>query len=180
MLANGLSSSMLPEFSTRLRMKESLAKIKAKSERLMHLLFPASMVMMLFTRWLFPRVFTPEYIRSADIFLIYLLLIIPRLVFPQTIVIGRKKTRITLIAAILELAINVPLSLYLIRDYGTVGVALATLFVYIVEKIFLAGYVWVKMKIKPTEYIPVKIYAIYSILIVILFVLIDHRIIDIH
>jgi O-antigen/teichoic acid export membrane protein len=180
MLANGLSSAMLPEFSTRLRMKESLAKIKAKSAKLMHLLFPSSMVMMLFTRWLFPRVFTPEYIRSADIFLIYLLLIIPRLIFPQTIVIGRKKTRITLIAAIIELAINVPLSLYLIRDYGTVGVALATLFVYIVEKIFLAGYVWVKMKIKPSEYIPVKIYAIYSILIVILFVLIDHRVIDIH
>jgi O-antigen/teichoic acid export membrane protein len=180
MLANGLSNAMLPEFSTRLRMKESLAKIRAKSERLMHLLFPSSMVMMLFTRWLFPRVFTPEYIRSADIFLIYLLLIIPRLVFPQTIVIGRKKTRITLIAAIIELAINVPLSLFLIRDYGTVGVALATLFVYMIEKIFLAGYVWVKMKIKPNEYIPVKIYAVYSVLIVILFVLIDHRIIDIH
>jgi O-antigen/teichoic acid export membrane protein len=160
-------------------MKEALAKIKAKSEKLMHLLFPASMVMMLFTRWLFPRVFTPEYIRSADIFLIYLLLIIPRLVFPQTIVIGRKKTRITLIAAIIELAVNIPLSLYLIQDYGTVGVALATLIVYIIEKMFLAGYVWFKMKIKPTEYIPVKIYAVYSIMIIVLFVLIDHRIIDI-
>jgi O-antigen/teichoic acid export membrane protein len=179
MLANGLSNGMLPEFSTRLRMKESLARIKAKSKKLMHLLFPASMVMMLFTRWLFPRVFTPEFIRSADIFLIYLLLIIPRLVFPQTIIIGRKKTHITLIAAILELSINVPLSLYLIQDYGTVGVALATLFVYIVEKIFLTSYVWIKMKIKPTEYIPVKIWAVYSILIIILFVLIDRRLIDI-
>jgi hypothetical protein len=36
------------------------------------------------------------------------------------------------------------------------------------------------MKIKPTEYIPVKVYALYSILISILFILIDHRIIDIH
>ena len=180
MLANGLSNALLPEFSTRSRMKESLAKIKARSEKLMHLLFPSTMVMMLFTRWLFPRMFSPEYIRSADIFLIYLLLIIPRLVFPQTIVIGRKKTRVTLIAAILELSINIPLSLYLIRDYGTVGVALATLIVYIIEKMFLTGYVWFKMKIKPTEYIPVKIYAFYSSLIIILFILIDHRIIDIH
>ena len=180
MLANGLSNAMLPEFSTRVRMKESLARIKAKSEKLMHLLFPSSMVMMIFARWLFPRVFNPEYIRSADIFLIYLLLIIPRLVFPQTIVIGRKRTRITLIAAILELSINIPLSLYLIRDYGTVGVALATLIVYIIEKLFLMGYVWIKMKIKPSEYIPVKIYTIYSALIILLFVLIDHRVIDIH
>jgi O-antigen/teichoic acid export membrane protein len=180
MLANGLSNAMLPEFSTRSRMKESLAKIKIKSERLMHFLFPSSMVMMLFTRWLFPRVFNPEYVRSADIFLVYLLLIIPRLVFPQTIVIGRKRTRIALIAAILELSLNIPLSLYLIRDYGTVGVALATLIVYIIEKMFLMGYVWFKMKIRPSEYIPLKIYAIYSTLIIVLFVLIDHRVIDIH
>ncbi|HVN57864.1 MAG TPA: polysaccharide biosynthesis C-terminal domain-containing protein [Bacteroidales bacterium] len=180
LLANGLSNAMLPEFSTRLRMRESLAKIRAKSERLMHMLFPASMVMMLFTRWIFPRIFTPEYVRSADIFLIYLLLIIPRLVFPQTIVIGRKRTRVTLFAAILELSLNIPLSLYLIRDYGTVGVALATLIVYIIEKIFLIAYVWVKMKIRPSEYIPLKIYSVYSAMIIVLFVLIDHRIIDIH
>jgi O-antigen/teichoic acid export membrane protein len=180
MLANGLSNAMLPEFSTRLRMKESLAKIKVKSKRLMHLLFPTSMVMMLFARWLFPRMFTPEFVRSADIFLIYILLVIPRLVFPQTIVVGRKKTHITLIAAIIELSLNIPLSLLLIKDYGTVGVALATFTVYTIEKIFLAGYVWVKMKIKPTEYIPVKVYALYSILISILFILIDHRIINIH
>ena len=179
MLANGLSNAMLPEFSTRSRMKESLAKIKLKSRRLMHFLFPASMLMMLFTRWLFPRVFTPEFVRSADIFLIYILLIIPRLVFPQTIIIGRKKTRVTLVAAILELSINIPLSLYLIRDYGTVGVALATFIVYTFEKVFLAGYLWVKMKIKPSDYIPLKVYTVYTILLSILFILIDHRIIDI-
>jgi len=180
MLANGLSNAMLPEFSTRSRMKESLARIKAKSGKLMHFLFPATMVMMLFTRWIFPRMFTPEYVRSADIFLIYLLLIIPRLIFPQTIVIGRKRTRVTLFAAVLELSLNIPLSLMLIRDYGTVGVVLATLIVYIIAKLFLLIYVWVRMKIRPTEYIPVRIYAIYSTLLILLFVLIDHRIIDIH
>jgi len=180
MLANGLSNAMLPEFSTRSRMKEALVKIKLKSEKLMHLLFPSTMVVMLFTRWLFPRVFTPEFIRSADIFLIYLLLIIPRLVFPQTIVIGRKKTHITLIAAVIELALNIPLSLLLIGPYGTVGVALATFIVYCIEKVFLTWYVWSKMRIRPSEYIPLKVYLTYSALITLLFVLIDHRIIDIH
>ncbi|MBA4321374.1 MAG: hypothetical protein C0408_01010 [Odoribacter sp.] len=179
MLANGLSNAMLPEFSTRVQMKESLAKIKAKSRRLMHLLFPSAMVMLLFARWIYPRMFTPEFNRSADIFMIYLLLIIPRLVFPQTIVIGRKKTHITLIAAIIELSINIPLSIYLAPIYGTVGVALATFIVYTIEKIFLAGYVWVKMKIKPSEYIPLKVYAVYSVLISILFILIDRKVIDI-
>jgi Na+-driven multidrug efflux pump len=101
-------------------------------------------------------------------------------VFPQTIIVGRKKTHITLIAAILELSINIPLSLIMIKlGYNIVGVALSTLVVYTISKIFLIGYVWVKMKIIPIDYIPLKVYLIYSVLISILFVLIDHRIIDI-
>jgi len=181
MLANGLSNAMLPEFSTRERMKESLAKIRVKSKRLMNILFPTVMVLMVFTRWIYPRMFNPEFQKSADIFLIYSLLIIPRLIFPQTIIVGRKKTHITLIAAILELIINIPLSLLMIRwGYNIVGVALSTFIVYTIGKVFLAGYVWFKMNIKPGEYIPLKLYGIYSFLIAIIFILIDHRIIDIH
>jgi O-antigen/teichoic acid export membrane protein len=180
LLANGLSNAMLPEFSTRTRMKESLAKIKAKSKKLMHLCFPATMFIMLFARWIYPRIFTPEFQKSADVFLIYSLLVIPRLVFPQTIIVGRKKTRITLIAAVIELGLNIPLSLLMIKwGYNIVGVALATFLVYTISKVYLTGYLWVKMKIKPTEYIPVRVFAIYSVLLLLLFILIDHRIIDI-
>ncbi len=180
LLANGLSNAMLPEFSTRTRMKESLAKIKAKSKKLMHLCFPATMFIMLFARWIYPRIFTPEFQKSADVFLIYSLLVIPRLVFPQTIIVGRKKTRITLLAAVIELGLNIPLSLLMIKwGYNIVGVALATFLVYTISKVYLTGYLWVKMKIKPTEYIPVRVFAIYSVLLVLLFILIDHRIIDI-
>jgi len=180
MLANGLSNAMLPEFSTRERMKESLAKIKLKSKRLMHILFPMAIVMMLTTRWLYPRMFNPGFQKSADIFLIYSLLIIPRLIFPQTIIVGRKKTHISLISAALEIAFNIPLSLLMIKwGYGLVGVALSTLIVYVIGKAFLVGYLWIKMKIKPTDYIPVKIYLFYSFLVSVFFILIDHRIIDI-
>ncbi|MGB8489422.1 MAG: oligosaccharide flippase family protein [Bacteroidales bacterium] len=181
MLANGLSNAMLPEFSTRTRMKESLAKIKVKSRRLMHICFPATMVVMLFARWIYPRMFTPEYEKSADVFLIYSLLVIPRLLFPQTIIVGRKKTHITLISSLLELAVNIPLSLLMIKwGYNIIGVALATFVVYLLGKIFLSGYLWIKMKIRPGEYIPLKIFLVYSSLLALLFILIDHRIIDIH
>jgi len=181
MLANGLSNAMLPEFSTRSRMKESLAKIKVKSKKLMHICFPVTMVIMLFARWIYPRMFTPEFGKSADVFLIYTLLVIPRLVFPQTVIVGRKKTHISLISALLELAFNIPLSLLMIKwGYNIVGVALATFIVYTIGKIFLAGYLWIRMNIKPNEYIPLRIYLIYSFLLVALFVLIDHGIINIH
>ena len=180
MLANGLSNAMLSEFSTREKMRESLAKIKVKSKRLMHLLFPLTIVIMLSTRWLYPRMFNPDFQKSADIFLVYSLLIIPRLVFPQTIIVGRKKTHISLIAAILELIINIFLSFFMIsKGYNLVGVALATFIAYLFGKAFLVGYCWNKMNIKPSEYIPVKLYLIYSALVTLVFVLIDHRIIDI-
>jgi O-antigen/teichoic acid export membrane protein len=181
MLANGLSNAMLPEFSTRERMRESLAKIRVKSMRLMHILFPSAMFIMLFSRWIYPRMFNPEFQKSADIFLIYSLLIIPRLIFPQTVIVGRKKTHISLMAALLELALNIPLSLLMIKwGYGLVGVALSTFIVYLFGKVLLIGYLWLKMNIKPSEYIPVRVYAIYCALLALLFVLIDHRVIDIH
>lgn len=180
MLASGLNAAMLPEFSTRNRMKEALARIKSKSRNLMHICFPATMFIMVFARWLYPRMFTPEFQKSADVFLIYSLLVIPRLIFPQTIIVGRKKTRVMMIASLMELALNIPLSLWMIKlGYNIVGVALATFIVYLLSKIFLVIYLWVKMKIKPTEYIPVSLYLAYSSLLTLLFVLIDHRVIDI-
>ena len=180
MLANGLSNALLPEFSTRERMKESLEKIKVKSRQLMHILFPSAMVVMLFARWIYPVMFTGDYQKSADVFLVYSLMIIPRLVFPQTVIIGRKKTHIIMIAGALELALNIPLSLLMLKwDYGIVGVAVSTFIVTLLSKIYLGTYLWVKMNIRPSDYIPLRIYTIYFILISIIFVLIDHRIIDI-
>jgi O-antigen/teichoic acid export membrane protein len=181
MLANGLSAAMLSEFSTRDKMKESLEIIRVKSKKLMHLLFPTTMLMMLIARWIYPLMFRQDFSQSSGIFLVYALLIIPRLVFPQTIVVGRKKTHITLIAAIIEIVINVSLSLLMIKwGYKLVGVAVSTFVAYVISNLFLVLYVWFKMKIKPAEYIPLKVLAIYSFLIGILFILIDHRTIDIH
>ena len=180
MLANGLNNAMLPEFSTRTQMKDSLAKIREKSRNLMHICFPSTMLIMLMARWIYPRMFTPEFQKSADIFLLYSLLVIPRLVFPHTIIVGRKKTHVTMIAAILEIGLNIPFSLLMIKwGYNIVGVALATFVVYLISRLYLIIYVWVKMKIRPSEYIPIRIFMLYSFLLGLLFVLIDHRIIDI-
>lgn len=180
MLANGLSNALLPEFSTRERMKESLTKIRVKSKQLMHILFPSAIIIMLFARWFYPVMFTGDYQKSADVFLVYSLMIIPRLVFPQTIIIGRKKTHIMMAAGVIEIALNIPISILMLQwGYGITGVAVSTFAVTLLSKVFLSGYVWSKMNIKPSEYIPVKTYLIYFALIALTFVLIDHRIIDI-
>ncbi len=180
LLANGLSNAMLPEFSTRDKVEKALRTIKTKSKRLMHLLFPLSILLLFFSKVIYINLFSEDFSRSADVFMVYLLLIISRLIFPQTILIGLKKTRIVLAASLVEIILNVSLSIFLIRYYGIVGVAVATSIVFLVEKLVLVGYNYFKLKIKPQDYIPLGIYLFYSLLIIVVFILLDHRIIRLH
>jgi O-antigen/teichoic acid export membrane protein len=180
LLANGLSNSMLSEFSTQKKLENSLAVLKRKSRRLMHILFPTTILLLFFAKPIYIYMFNPNFTRSADVFVVYLLLILSRIIFPQTILIGLKKTRIILGAAVIEIFLNVGLSLFLIQYYNIVGVALATVIVFVIEKIVLVAYNYFQLKIKPKEYIPLGIYFFYSTILITLFVLLDRGIIQIH
>ena len=180
LMANGLSNAMLPEFSTLSKMEDALHAIREKSKRLMHLLFPLSIVLLFFSKVIYIALFGEEFSRSADVFMVYLLLIISRLLFPQTILIGLKKTRIVLIASVVEIILNVSLSLFLIQYYGIVGVAVATSIIFLVEKMVLVAYNYFSLRISPHQYIPVAVYLFYSSLLIIVFLLLDHRIIRLH
>ena len=68
-------------------------------------------------------------------------------------------------------------SLVLIRKNGIVGVAVATVVVYWIEKVILMFYNYFKYKIKPQDYTPIKTYLLYSIVLIAIFILIDQRII---
>jgi len=179
-MAYGLSSAMLVGFSTQEKVQKSVIELKQKSKKLMHLLFPITIVVLLFANIIYPAIFSIEFKRSADIFMVYLLLITSRLLFPHTILIGLKQTKIVLTASVIAIILNIALSLILIPYYGTVGVALATVGVYFVEKIVLMWFTYIHYGIKPIEYTPIFTYLIYSTILEIIFVLIDHRIINIY
>lgn len=177
MMAAGLSSAMLVEFNRRDKIKETLAQLKKKSLRIMHSMYPLSIVLLLFAKPLYKFIFTPEFTRSADVFVVYLLAILSRILFPHTIVIGLKKGRILFWTSIFELLGNIFLSLYLVEDYGVVGVALATIIIYFVSKVGLIAYNYFKLGISPKQYIPVKWYLFYSFILGAVFVLLDRGII---
>jgi len=179
-LAVGLSNVMISEIGKPGNMRASLDKIRHHSRRLMHFLYPITMLTMFLARWFYPAIFNKEFIRSADVFMVYLMIIIPRLVFPHTILIGLKKTRVILVTSLIEITINIGLSIFLVKHYGTVGVALATSIVYLLETISLVVYNFVRLKIRPKLYIPLKTFSIYSILLTLEFVLVDHRLLDVY
>jgi O-antigen/teichoic acid export membrane protein len=179
-MANGLSTAMLTEFSTAEKMRRAMYELKRKSAKLMHYLFPLSIVVMVFSKWIYNHLFTQEFNRSADIFMVYLLMIISRLVFPQTILIGMKRTKIFFWTSLVVIVSNIFLSLYLANDYnngalGLVGIALGTVIVHVFEKIFLIIYNYYMFGITPRQYIPVGWFLFYSTLITLVFALIDHR-----
>jgi O-antigen/teichoic acid export membrane protein len=178
MLTSGLQNALLPRFAVKKDIPQVLAEIRRKSLRLMHWLFPLSILIMIFSKWLYGQVlFNENFYRSADVFMVYQLMIISRIIFPQTILIGMKKTKALMRASVIEFALNIPTSLFFVQYYGVVGIALGSCLIHILEKFILIGYVYRRLKIAPQQYIPVAWYVFYSLLIGLVFILIDHRII---
>ncbi len=170
LLANAFSTAMIPEFSQRGKMKEALRSLRKKSENMMHYLFPVTFIFLLTSSWLYPRVFNENFAESAKIFNIYLLLISSRLVFPQPILIGLKKTNIVMVASLAEFLINAALSILFVRFWGMEGVAFATVIAYLLQKIIWVWYNKITLKIKPSQYIPVIPLAIYSVILTVIFI----------
>jgi O-antigen/teichoic acid export membrane protein len=170
LLSNALSNAMLSNFAHKENLKENLTKLKSSVTRLMYFLFPFTAVLLLISHTVFPIIFNARFEESATIFNIYLLLIISRLLLPQTILNGLRNTHPIMQAAFLELIINVVLSLIFVHFFGIAGIAAATFIAYIFEKIYLIAVVKSKLKIALTAYVPINKYAIYSVGVIVIFI----------
>jgi hypothetical protein len=169
LLANAFSIAMIPKFSSSDNFKEALYNLRKKSENMMHFLFPATAVMLLTANWLYPVIFNKNFAESAHVFNIYLLMISSRLVFPHTILIGLKKTRIVMYASIAEFFINGCLSLLFVGFWGIEGVAFAALIAYSAQKVIWISYNRFVLKIHTRHYIPLPVLAAYSLVLVVIF-----------
>ncbi len=169
LLANAFSNAMLIDFKTKNNLQEILKQIKHKSKKLMNILFPVTILLLITSKWFYPLIFNINFTDSYKVFNVYLLLIISRLVFPQTILIGLKKTKIIFTVSMIELIINITLSLILVNYFGITGVAIATFIAFLVEKIILIFLNYFKLKILPKQYIYIPLLIIYSIITLFLY-----------
>lgn len=171
-LANAFSNAMIPEFSSHTQ-PEVLSKLKRNTTRLSHFLFPLSILLLLTSNWLFPLIFTASFTLSAKVFNVYLLLVITRLLFPQTILIGLKRNKDFLWISAVEIVINVVFSLLFLQWFGIVGVAYATVVAYFAEKIILIVLVKKWFNIAINQYLSVQLYIFYSTFTIISYVIVD-------
>ncbi len=169
LMSNALSNAMISDFSQKEKINTALANLRIRSAKLMHMLFPVTIFFLIFSYWLYPRIFNPNFAESAVIFNIYLLLIISRLVFPHTIILGLKKTNIIMYASFAEFIVNVSLSIIFIKNWGIAGVAFATVIAFAVQKIIWLIYNLRVLGIFPKEYIPIKVLTLYSLITLVVF-----------
>lgn len=143
--------------------KDAVSGLRAGAGRLMLWLFPASFLLLIFSQPLFELVFNGEFTDAHIVFDVYLLLVIPRLIFPQSVLKGKMETKMLAWSAGAELILNVGLSLFFMQFWGLAGIAMATFISYFVEKLILVIYLQAREKISFSAYTPILIWSFFSL-----------------
>jgi O-antigen/teichoic acid export membrane protein len=172
LMANALSNVYSGEIAqARLNNKilQGLEKMKISSERLMHALFPITILLILGSRFLFTHVYTHGFLESAAIFNVFMLLTISRLVFPQTLMLGMLKNKELLYINSAEWVINLVLDFVFYFQFGMIGIAYATVLAYFMAMIMQMIYLK-REGFTLKDYIPVKTWSIYTGFVILAFV----------
>ncbi len=172
-LANGLSNIYSGEIANLNKagmLEEGLNKLKASSTKLMRWVFPGTIFLLLFSKHFFSLAYNQDLLDGYKIFNIYLLLIVSRMLFPQTVILGLMKNRIFYLVSTNYLILNIILSFWFIGIWGMEGIAYATVISYMVEKILLV--IYCKMEgVDIRKYTSLGEYLIYTSITIAVFFL---------
>jgi len=166
-LAGALGTALVPRIAEHLQ--AALKDTRIKSRKLFHVLFPLSILLMLTSSYLYPVVFNSAFSESVEIFNIFLLLIISRMIFSRTILVGLQDNQVILLISLIELAVNVLCSWWLIQILGLPGVAWGTLIAISLEKIMITGYLYFRYRIGWQQYTDLRWWGGYSLVLVLAF-----------
>lgn len=166
LLFSGLSAAMIPIL---IRDGMDTFDLRRRINRLMHVLFPLSIVGMLISPFIFPWVYSQAFRESAFIFNIYLLIISSRVLMPQTYNFALHQHKVIILSGILEIIVNIILSFWWMQLWGVYGLAFATVAAYFLQKVILICYNFWQNDIPVTRYIDIRYYLIYCVLLFITF-----------
>jgi len=160
-LVSALGTAMIPRLTS--APKLGLAELKAKSTRLMHLLFPVTIILLCVSKPLFPIVFNQDFAESAGLFNIYLLTLASRVLLPASILMAKGDSRSVFWVSLSELGVKFVLGFLFIQYWGLPGLAYSVILSYWVEKL---GLIWVlekKHEVRTGEWVDWKWYLFYGV-----------------
>lgn len=166
LLANAFSAAMVVHISGHM---QDFNTVKEGTQKLIKRLFPVVLVLMAISYQAYPIVYNPQFQDSYLYFNIYLLLIISRLVFPHSILLGMGHTKKIMYASIAEFFINIVVSMFLLRWIGISGVAYGTVIAHFSNKVILM-YQLRREGVRLPNYIPIRLLSIYSIALLCVFI----------
>ncbi len=171
LLVGGIVTGLIPVASRNLG--EGMAEIRRRTASLSHWLFPLSAALMALSPFAFPFFYNADFVVSAKVFNIYLLILSSRILLPQVAIIARQRNFVLVGSALLETALNIGLSLWWVRIWGLEGIAMASVAAFLVNKLNLILYNYYVLGIAPGSYIPVKTWALYTFGLAIVYLLIN-------
>jgi Na+-driven multidrug efflux pump len=169
LMANALSMAMVPVIAA--KKNEGMQELKQEGKKLMHWFFIPVCILILFSHEIYPFLFREEFLASASIFNIYLILLISRMIFPQTVVMGLQQNNILFRISIIELISNVFFSILLLNLIGIRGIAYGTVIAFSIEKLLLVIYLIKKQGIPPQAYTDLRSWILYSLTLLACFLL---------
>ncbi|MEI6507252.1 MAG: hypothetical protein WCO54_02140 [Bacteroidota bacterium] len=169
--ANSVSniySGEIARFNQEGKFEEALGHLKLAGVKLMRWMFPLAIAMMFISPYLFRYGYSVALYDGYKFFNIALLLIISRMLFPQTVINGLLKNRIFYLISTNYLIINGLLAFWFMYLFGISGIAYASVISFLVEKLMLVTYC--KMEgIRITKYTALTEHLIYSVITLIAF-----------
>lgn len=164
LLIGALATATIPLAVT--KFDEAISEMRKRLSKLMNWMFPLTILLMLTSPFLYRFFYSEAYVLSAHVFNIYLLIIISRILTPQVLLYALKENKVLMYVSVIELLVNLGLSLWFMSLFGMFGIAYATLIAYTLEKILLVGYLYFAKGIPPTTYINVPKYAVWSVILI--------------
>ena len=141
--------------------------LKSSSRRLFHWIFGGAILVMFTSPWWWTLVFTEVFAESLPLFQIYLFVVVSRLLFPVPVLTALGHTRLLMVFGLLELLINIVLSILLAPTYGLMGIIWATVIAYLVDKVCLMAYLKYRTGISPGRYTDWRWFGGYLVMMIV-------------
>ena len=140
---------------------DGMAFLRQQSRRLFHYVFALALLLMVTADYWWVRVFTPTFAESLPVFRTFLLVVGCRLVFAMTVLTALNETRRLYLLGLLELIVNVIVSLVLAPTYGLLGIVWGTVIASYFHELCLIVYLRHRMGVGWKQYADYRWYALY-------------------
>ncbi len=149
-----LSGAVIPLISN--SPESGLTQLKKRALSWMHILFPVSIGLVLSSNYLFDWFYGNRFADSVLLFDILLLLVISRLIFPQSILLAKGEYKLIFKISVMEILLNISVSIGLLYHFGLIGIVAGTVIAFLFEKLVMI------FIIRKTYKIPLSSYHAHS------------------